>query len=84
MQNIVKVSDRNGEKCWFLKYKLPTISDVRTKKVIFVGPKVRKLINDPGFGERLNEFVKLLHGKHFKMWLTTSWKTISWITTENL
>ena len=56
MKHFVKAMDRNGAGFQFLKNKFPNISDAKIKEGIFVGPQIRKLMNDPAFEESLNEF----------------------------
>lgn len=55
MKNFVKAMDRNGHGFQYLKDKFPRISEAKIKEGIFVGPQIRKVMNDPAFDGTLNE-----------------------------
>ena len=52
MKNFVKALDKNGEAFHYLKALFPEISDAKLKEGIFVGPQIRKLLNDNIFEKR--------------------------------
>lgn len=54
MKNFVKALDKSGEAFQYLKTLFPTISDPKLKEGIFVGPQIRKLMNNSIFEKRLN------------------------------
>lgn len=55
MKNFVKAMEREGSGFQFLKSKFPKISDAKIKEGIFVGPDIRKLMNDIQFEDSLND-----------------------------
>ena len=62
MKNFVKAFGKNLEAFHYLKAQFPKISDAKLKERIFVGPQIRKLLNDNIFHKRLNpEHGNLLH-----------------------
>ncbi|XP_076659865.1 uncharacterized protein LOC143363151 [Halictus rubicundus] len=60
MKNFVKAMDKTGPAFEYLKTKFPTISDAKIKEGIFIGPQIRKLINDTNFNKKLNKLEKRL------------------------
>lgn len=48
-KNFVKALEKNGPAFEYLKSVFPNISDVKIKEGIFVGPQIRKLIEDKHF-----------------------------------
>ena len=49
IKNFVKALPRDGPGFSFLKNKFPTLSEAKIKEGIFIGPDIRKLMNDPDF-----------------------------------
>jgi hypothetical protein len=58
MKNFVKAIDKNGAGFMYLKHNFARLSDAKIKEGIFVGTKIRELINDEQFEEQLNEVGK--------------------------
>lgn len=53
MKTFVKNLDRNGAAFQYLINKFPNITEAKLKEGIFVGPQIRKLINDTDFSSRM-------------------------------
>lgn len=54
IKNFVKALDQEGEAFTYLKNIFPHLSDAKIKEGIFVGPQIKKLLNDPAFAELLS------------------------------
>lgn len=61
MKNLVKAMNREGEAFKYLKTKFPHLSDAKIKEGIFVGPQIRKLLNDETFN-------RVIEGKEKGAW----------------
>jgi hypothetical protein len=60
MKKFVKgIIDQNGAGFAYLKETFPRISDAKIKKGIFVGPKIRELMQDAKFEEQLTQVEKV-------------------------
>jgi len=55
MKNFVKGMDKTGHGFEYIRNKFPNGSDAKIKKVIFIGPQIRELMQDKEFHEELNE-----------------------------
>ncbi|UYV70037.1 hypothetical protein LAZ67_7001547 [Cordylochernes scorpioides] len=55
IKNLVKATDRNASGFAYLKQKCSSISDVKIKEGIFVGPQIRELQQDGNFQNSLYE-----------------------------
>ena len=55
MKNFVKAMDKEGSGFQYLREIFPQLSDVKLKEAIFIGPQIRKLLDDLRFQEQLNE-----------------------------
>jgi hypothetical protein len=55
MKNFVKGIDQYGAGFSYLKETIPRISDAKIKEGIFVGPKIRELMQDAKFEEQLTQ-----------------------------
>jgi len=55
MKNFVKGMDKTGRAFQYVRNKFPKVSDAKIKEGIFIGPKMRELMQDKQFGEDLNE-----------------------------
>lgn len=70
IKNFIKKLKPDGKGYSYLRDKFPRLSDAKLKEGVFVGPQIRKLIEDPGFDKVLerNEkaawksFKKVVHG----------------------
>lgn len=65
MKNFVKALNKEGDGFKYLKDVFTKLSDAKVKEGIFVGPDIRKLLNDAIFDSKLNS-VELLAWKSFK------------------
>ena len=54
MKNFVKAMKKDGSRFLYLCSKFPTLSEAKLREGIFVGPDIRKLLNDPAFDASLN------------------------------
>lgn len=61
MKAFVKGMDQDGEGFMYLKEKFPGLSNEKIKEGVFVGPDIRKLIQDDQFDKKLNN-------KELKAW----------------
>ena len=57
-KSFVKVIDQNGTSFRYLQQKFSAKSKEKLKDGIFIGPKIRKLMNDKLFKENLNPLEK--------------------------
>jgi hypothetical protein len=55
MNNFVKGMDKTGHGFEYIRNKFPNGSDTKIKKVIFIRPQIRELMQDKEFDEDLNE-----------------------------
>jgi len=55
MKNFVKGMDKTSRGFEYLRNKFPNVSDEKIKEGIFIGPQIRKLMQDKHFDEDLNE-----------------------------
>lgn len=55
LKNSVQRLDSNGARFQFLEGMFPKINNTKIKEGTFVGPEIRKLMNDLAFNECLNE-----------------------------
>jgi len=55
MKNFVKGMDNTGHWFEYLRNKFPNVSDANIKEGIFIGPQIRKLMQDKEIDEDLNE-----------------------------
>lgn len=55
MKNFVKALNENDDAMSYLKTVFPRLSEAKIKEGIFVGPQIRKLMNDEEFIEKLSE-----------------------------
>lgn len=53
IKNFVRKLKPDGRGFSYLQGKFPRLSDAKLKEGVFVGPQIRKLINDPGFDKVL-------------------------------
>ena len=51
----MKGTDKTGRKFQYVRNKFPNVSDAKIKNDIFIGPRIRELIQDKQFDEDLNE-----------------------------
>lgn len=58
IKNFVKALPRDKPGFLFLKTKFPTLSEAKIKEGIFIGPDIKKLINDPAFLSSLSPIEK--------------------------
>lgn len=49
MKNFVKALDKDGKAFKYLEDKFPDISEAKLKAGVFIGPQIRKLVNDSNF-----------------------------------
>lgn len=49
----VRVMNKDGEGCAYLKEKLPYLNETKIKKGTFVGPQILKALKDCGFKEKM-------------------------------
>lgn len=54
IKNVVKALNKKGPGFQFLKQKFPALSDAKIKEGVFIGPDVKKLIDDHSFVTTLN------------------------------
>lgn len=70
IKSFIKNLEPDGKAYMFLREKFPRLSDAKLKEGVFVGPQIKKLINDPGFDKVLDSnekaawksFKKVVHG----------------------
>lgn len=70
VKNFVKKLKPDGKGLSYLRNKFPRLSDAKLKEGVFVGPQIRKLIDDTGFDRALEPkeraawkcFKKVVHG----------------------
>ena len=55
MKNFVEGMDKTGCEFEYVRNKFPNVSDAKIKEGIFIGPQIRKLMQDKQFDEDLNE-----------------------------
>jgi len=55
MKNFVKGMDKSSRGLQYVRNKCPNVSDAKIKESIFIGPHIRKLMQDEQFDEDLNE-----------------------------
>ena len=55
MKNFVKCTDKTGLGFQYMRNKFPNVSDAKIEEVIFIGPLIRKLMQDKQFDQDLNE-----------------------------
>jgi hypothetical protein len=55
VENFVKIMDKTGRGFEYDRNKFPNASDAKIKEDIFIGPQIRKLIQDKQFEEHLND-----------------------------
>jgi len=58
MKNFVKGMDKTGRGLKYVRNKFPNVNDAKIKEGIFIGPQIRKLMQDKQFDEDLNETEK--------------------------
>lgn len=58
IKNFVKCLNRDGPALQFLKQKFPKLSETKIKEGVFVGPDIKKLIEDSSFTSTLNHTEK--------------------------
>lgn len=58
IKNFVKKINKESAAFQFLKQKFPKLSDAKIKEGVFVGPDIKKLIQDPSFISALNNTEK--------------------------
>jgi hypothetical protein len=54
-KNSVKGMDKTGCGLKYVRSKFPNVNDAKIKEGIFIGPQIRKLMQDKQFDEDLNE-----------------------------
>ena len=70
MKNFVKAMNKDGDGFKYLRQVFPQLSDAKLKEGIFIGPQIRKLLDDVNFTEKLtrqelrawNSFVSIVRG----------------------
>ena len=55
MKNFVKGMDKTSRRFEYMRNKFPNVRDAIVKESIFIGPQIRKLMQDKQFDEDLNE-----------------------------
>ena len=55
MKTFVKGTGKTGRGFQYVRNKFPNVSDAKIKEGIFIGPQVRKLMQNKQFDEDLNE-----------------------------
>jgi len=55
MKNFVKRMAKTGRGFQYVRNKFPNVSDAKIKEGIFIGPRIRELMQDKQFDEDLNE-----------------------------
>jgi hypothetical protein len=50
----LKVTNKEGKECDYLRQKVPRISEAKIKEGIFIGPQVQQLFQEPNFKNKLN------------------------------
>jgi len=71
MKNFMKGMDKTGRGLEYVRNKLPNVSDTKIKEGIFIGSKIRELIQDKQFDEDLDETEKI-YGCHLRGFVRTS------------
>jgi hypothetical protein len=55
MKNFSKAMNKHSKDFEFLREKFPNLGDSKLKRGIFIGPQIRKIINDDLLGHLLTE-----------------------------
>jgi len=55
MKNFVDGMDKTGREFEYVRNKFPNVSDAKIKEVIFIGPQIKKLMQEKQLDEDLNE-----------------------------
>lgn len=58
IKNFIKKLKPDGRGMMYLREKFPRLSDAKLKEGVFVGPQIKKLINDNGFDKSLQPIEK--------------------------
>ncbi|XP_030765451.1 uncharacterized protein LOC115889553 [Sitophilus oryzae] len=82
MKNFVKAMNKEGDGFKYLRQVFPQLSDAKLKEGIFIGPQIRKLLDDTNFTDTLTR-QELRAWTSFVSVVRGFWETIRMRTTNN-